>query len=442
MAVDTAIDTKVDSLRAQLPAVLAQGYFNTGSNGPMPIVAYEAADRGARRELEQGRITPGAYEGNRDRNREVAALAAGIFGAGPDEIALTHSTSEGLCTALMGLTWQPGDEVVTTLQEHPGLLNPLALLAHRHQVVTRYAAIGDGGGDVVAAIAAKITSRTRVIALSHVLWSTGRRRFRCATSRSSRGQRGLMVVVDGAQSAGQVPVDLHALGIDAYAMAGQKWLCGPEGTGLLYVRRDRFADIAPTYVRYGQFEPSGYFMPAEGPMRYEIGEFYNPAMAAQEAALRWLRDEVGFDWAYDRIAALGTDFRRRLSEDRRCLDRHTGGPMAGLVNFNIAGLPPQEVTAQLYERGYTIRYVETAPCTVSARASIGWWNTERGSGRFAGRSRIWPKGLGEGFDPADNVERWPAGYPLRPRGDDRRRWSVRRNQLPARRHVLDIADGL
>ena len=123
-----------------------------------------------------------------------------------------------------------------------------------------------------------------------------------------------MVIVDGAQSAGQVPVDLHALGVDVYAMAGQKWLCGPEATGLLYVRRDRFADIAPTYVRYGQFEPSGYFIPAAGAKRYEIGEFYSPAIAAQEAALTWLRDDVGLDWAYERIAELGAEFRRRLSQ--------------------------------------------------------------------------------------------------------------------------------
>jgi L-cysteine/cystine lyase len=186
----------------------------------------------------------------------------------------------------------------------------------------------------------------------------------------------LMVIVDGAQSAGQVPVDLHAMGIDAYAMAGQKWLCGPEGTGLLYVRRDRFADIAPTYARYGQFEPSGYFIPGEGARRYEIGEFYRPAIAAQEAALRWLRDEVGLDWAYDRIATLGADFRRRLTSIGGVTVITPSEPVAGLVNFTVAGLSPQEVTAQLYERGYTIRYVDYAPCTVSARASVGWWNTE------------------------------------------------------------------
>ncbi len=135
---------------------------------------------------------------------------------------------EGLGTALMGMTWSPGDEIITTFEEHPGLLLPLALLARRFGVVTRYADIGDGASGVVEALADRITSRTRVIALSHVLWSTGAVLPLREISELAR-QHELMVVVDGAQSAGQVPVDLHAMGIDAYAMAGQKWLCGPEG---------------------------------------------------------------------------------------------------------------------------------------------------------------------------------------------------------------------
>ena len=396
MAVVMASEAKVEALRAQLPAVQTTGYFNTGSNGPIPVVAYEAADATARRELEQGRIVPGVYEENRERNRRFAALAAAIFGADADEIALTHSATEGLGMALMGMTWSPGDEVITTFEEHPGLLLPLALLARRFGVVTRYADIGDGSSGVVETLADRITSRTRVIAVSHVLWSTGAVLPLREISELAQ-QHELMVVVDGAQSAGQVPVDLHAMGIDAYSMAGQKWLCGPEGTGLLYVRRDRFADIAPTYARYGQFEPSGYFIPAEGAKRYEIGEFYSPALAAQEAALRWLRDEVDLAWAFDRIATLGAEFRRRLTSIDGVKVATPSEPMAGLVNFTIAGLSSQDVTSQLYERGYTIRYVETALCTVSARASIGWWNTEEEvAGLAAAVADLADRGTGEG----------------------------------------------
>ena len=101
----------------------------------------------------RGRIVPGAYVENRERNRRFAAMAAEIFGADGDEIALTHSATEGLGTALMGMTWSPGDEIITTFEEHPGLLLPLALLARRFGVVTRYADIGDGSSGVVEALA-------------------------------------------------------------------------------------------------------------------------------------------------------------------------------------------------------------------------------------------------------------------------------------------------
>jgi L-cysteine/cystine lyase len=397
MVTETLTEPRVATLRAQLPAVHTTGYFNTGSYGPIPTVVYDAAAEVARREYEQGRIAPGGYEANRARNREVAALAAGIFDADPDEIALTHSTSEGLGIALMGIAWQPGDEVVTTSEEHPGLLKPLALLAHRSGVVSRYAPIGDGSGDVVGAIARQITPRTRVIALSHLLWSTGAVLPLRQISDLASGA-GAMVIVDGAQSAGQIPVALHALGVDAYAMAGQKWLCGMESTGLLYVRRDRFPDIAPTYVRYGEFDTSGYFIPAAGAQRYEMGEFNGPAIAGQAAALTWLRDDVGQAWAYDRIAALGKDFRDRLVAIDVVTVVTPSESGAGLVNFNVAGMRPQDVAAGLLERGYTIRYVDTRPCSVSARASIGWWNTEEEVAGLAGAIAAVAAAAGTGRD--------------------------------------------
>jgi len=370
-----AIDPKVETLRAQLPAVLGTAYFNAGSNGPIPRVAIDALVAAARAECEVGRIVPGAYEGNRGRNRRVAALIAELFNADASEIALTHSTAEGLSTALNGIAWRPGDEIVTTNLEHPGLTVPLCLLAHRYGVVIRYADIGHGGGDVVGAIAERMTARTRVVALSSLMWSSGAV-VPLAEVTAEAHRRGAMVIVDGAQSGGQVPIDLHGLGVDAYAVSGQKWLCGPEATGALYVRRDRLADIAPTYLRYAQFDLSGYLIPVEGAMRYEIGEFYGPSILALEAALIWLRDEVGFDWAYERSVTLGRRCWDGLSEVPGVTVTTPRERMAGLVCFAVEGMPPQDLAAKLYERGMTIRYVALAPGPTVARVATGWWNTE------------------------------------------------------------------
>lgn len=375
MVVDVAVEPKVERLREQLPAVRATGYFNAGSNGPMPAIAVDALHAAFEREVAEGRIVPGTYERNRARNRERAALAAELFGADADEIALSHSSGEGISTVLMGLRWAAGDEVVTTTLEHPSLLNPLFLLAHRFGVVPRIVEIGDGGGDVVGALAEAIGRRTRLLALSHLMWASGAVVPLRQIAEVAR-ERGVFLLVDGAQSAGQIPIDLHGLGVDAYATSGQKWLCGPEGTGFLYLRRDRFADVAPTYLRYATFDPSGYVLPHPSAQRYEIGEFFAPALAAQEAALRWLRDEVGLAWAYGRIADLGRRAHAGLSAVPGLSVLTPAHRMAGLVNFATPLLRPQEIAQRLHDRGFTIRYVDARPCPISARASVGWWNTE------------------------------------------------------------------
>lgn len=375
-AVSTTPDTKkVKRLRSQLPAVTTTGYFNSGTNGPLPMAAHDTLYEAAKKECEVGRIVPGVYEGGWKRNQRVRVLLAEMMGADASEIALTHSTSEGISTALNGLTWERGDEVITTNLEHPGLMTPLSLLAHRWGITIKVVDIGDGGGDVAGALESAISSRTRAIAFSHVMWSSGAvidlREIADLTRKHN-----VVTVVDAAQAAGQVPIDLHAFGIDAYAMPGQKWLCGPEASGALYVRSDSIRLIQPSHLRYAQTDGTGFLIPAAGANRYEIGEFYGPAVLAQEAVLTWLRDEVGMEWAYARIAALGQrcyDALNKVGGVTMATPKHR---MAGLVCFKVDGMTPQQVTAKLYERDLTIRYVAYPPGPVIARVSTGWWNTE------------------------------------------------------------------
>jgi L-cysteine/cystine lyase len=382
VATKVAAEREVERVRDQLPAVRTTGYFNAGTNGPLPRVAQEALVEASTAEFEFGRIVPGVYERNGIRNRRVAGLLAEIAGADADEIALTHSTTEGIGCVLMGFAWQPGDEIVTTNLEHPGLLAPLALMSRRAGTITRFARLGCGEGDVVGQIAAAMSPRTRMIAISHLHWSSGAVMPLADIAALAR-ERNAFLLVDGAQSTGQISIDLRALGVDAYAMPGQKWLCGPEGTGALFIRRDRLADVAPSYLRYAEWQESGYVLPKPGAQRYEIGEFNGPTMVAFDATLAWLRDEVGLDWAYARSAALGARFWDALSQIDGVRLLTPRERMAGLVNFDVAGLQPQAVSDALFERGMTIRYVVTPPCPSSARASIAWWNTEEEVDRLA-----------------------------------------------------------
>ena len=375
MVAAVEIDPKVAEVRAQLPVTAQTIYCNTGWFGPLPTVVTETLKRAAGDDCDYGRVRPGSWETARDRNARIRGLVAELFGADADEIALTHSSTEGINAVLAGLRWAPGDEIVTTNLEHPGLLVPLTLIAHRYGVIVRVADIGHGGGDVVGQIAAKITPRTRVLALSHVFWSSGA--FLPLEEVAALAHRHhVFCLIDAAQGAGQVPVNLHESGVDAYAMSGQKWLCGPEGTGALYVRRDRLADVSPTYIRYAQVDGNGYLIPAPGAARYELGEFLAPALLAQEAGLRWLRDEVGFDWMHARIREVGQRCAGGLAAIEGVTVTSPRHRMAGLVCFTVDGVAPPEVAAALYERGINIRYVVYPPNPAVARVSCGWWNTD------------------------------------------------------------------
>src|SRR5262249_21360293 len=148
--------------------------------------------------------------------------------------------------------------------------------------------------------------RTRLLALSHVSYATGAVAPLRALVKMAH-ERGIAVLVDGAQSFCSIPLDLAASGVDFYAVTGQKWLCGPEGTGALYVRRAALARLTPTVV--GLFmakdsPPEGYFLPYPGARRLEGGTRYLPAVSGQVNALERWRDEIGPDWAYARIQRL------------------------------------------------------------------------------------------------------------------------------------------
>jgi L-cysteine/cystine lyase len=370
-----AMDAKLAGLRDQLPAVERTAYLNAGTNGPLPVVAHEALVAASQSELEWGRIGPGISEGATADRKRLRAQIAAIFGADADEIALMRSTTEGLNVAIFGLDWQRGDEVITANLEHGGLFSPLGLLAHRHGVAIRTVDLGYGDGDVVAQLAAAITPRTRVIAISHLQWSSGAIMPLRELAAEAR-HRGIVTIVDAAQAAGQIPVDLHDLGVDAYALSGQKWLCGPGGSGALYVRRESLALTRPTYIRYGGFDPTGFVLPRAGAERYEMGEIYNPATRAQAAALRWLVDEVGLDWAYRRIASLGKRCWEGLREVPGVSVITPADRMAGIVCFNVGGWPAKAVADALGQRGFIIRHVDQPPCPVSVRVSTGWWNSE------------------------------------------------------------------
>ncbi len=211
---------ELPGLRAEFPVFERLAYLNAGTDGPLPARAVQAAAAELEREAADGRTTA-HFERRAELSGELRALYAAALGCETTDLALTTSTSEGLAQVIGGLELGRGDEIVTSDEEHPGLQG--ALVAARELKGVSIEAVP------FAEVANAVGPRTRLVACSHVGWMSG------SLAPAALAEVDVPVLLDGAQGVGAVPVDVTALGCDAYAGAGQKWLCGPDGTGMLYV---------------------------------------------------------------------------------------------------------------------------------------------------------------------------------------------------------------
>ena len=231
---------KLAAVREALPALGAGIYLNTGSVGPIPVESAAAVEEVAGWELRTGRAHPDYFEIFLERMAEARAGIAAIIGADVDSIAITHATTDGMNIATWAVDWRSGDRAVTTNHEHAGGLGPLVAIRDRFGVELAFADIGDGGDDerTVAAFDAAIRPGTKLVSLSHVLWTTGAR-LPVDRIAAIAHERGALVVIDGAQAVGAIPVAVEETGADFYAVAGREVAARPGGHGRAVGRPER-----------------------------------------------------------------------------------------------------------------------------------------------------------------------------------------------------------
>lgn len=365
-------------IRDEFPAVQRMAYLNTGSYGPLSRVAARTIEEANQQQLTEGRLGSDIGEANQAMAMELRGCFARLLGCTADEIALTHHTTDGMNIATWGVPYQPGDEIVTTSWEHPGGLLPVYAVARRFNLTVRTVplSLDDDDASILQKFKRAIGPRTRLVSVAHVSWKTGTVLPIAEIADLVHQHRGLLAV-DGAQSGGAISLNMPALDVDFYAIPGQKWLCGPEGTGALYVNRERLRDLRQTFVGYPSlrdaeaFDESGVFLPSPGAVRYEVGTVYRPATAGLWAGLQWM-EELGFDWIYDRTQSITRHTRAVLSAipGVRVVQTPTH---AGLTSFVIDGTDPVAIVDQLAERGVYIRSVSNPDLL---RASTHFFNDE------------------------------------------------------------------
>jgi L-cysteine/cystine lyase len=342
------------AFRSEFPVLERLAYLNAGTDGPVPAAAVRAARAALDDELTTGRWTP-HFEARQDLLARLRAAYARLVGATEADIALATSTSEGIGTVLAGMDLGPGDEIVTSDQEHPGLLGPLRAARDRGATI-RMVALRD--------VADAVGPDTRLVACSHVSWIGGE------VAPAALAEVAVPVILDGAQGAGAVPLDMAALGCVAYAAAGQKWLCGADGTGLLYLStafRDALRVPAPSYMSFASSPPG-----LDTPLRDEARRFDMPALSREVVAFSLAALEVleraGMDAVHARARELAARLAERLTERGR-----TVAPRADTTLVSWEERDPLAARTALGEAGVIVRDLPGRPYL---RASVGAWNDE------------------------------------------------------------------
>jgi len=352
-----------EEAREQFPVLERFAYLNAGTMGPLSRAAADAIAERSRADLEEGRGGKPYFEQMLALRQGVRERIAALLGAAPEHVALTMSTTDSIHVVLAGLELEADDEVVTTDAEHPGLLLPLNATGAR-VVVAEVAE--HPPAEARERILARVTERTRLLALSHVLWTTGN----VVPVDDLKEETGLPILVDGAQSAGAIPVEIGNL--DYYTVSCQKWPCGPDPLGGLYVADPETLRVGlPTYFAQQSIEPDGSYVPRKGAERFDSGWLSLPSLAGLIAAM-----DLAPDWRFERAAEIAALCRVVLDERFEVV---TGPGQATLVTFRPEG-DPAELSAQAYERGVVIRDL---PGTGWLRASCGYWTNEDDVERLA-----------------------------------------------------------
>jgi L-cysteine/cystine lyase len=341
-----------DSIRATRDVI----YMNTGFTGPSPEPVLERMREVFEREATVG---PASVEGLAQSRRiaeEARETAAAMFKADVDEVTITHGTTEGLHVVIYGMRWQPGDEFVTCSLEHPALATPAGVLEERYGVTVKRVEVEACAGkeESLAAFRAAITPKTKLVATSHVQYSCGLKLPVKEIIRAAH-EAGALVALDGAQTGGQLDLDVRDLDVDFYSISGQKWVLGPNGTGALFARREHIRKLEPIFNTNALADARGALGDAPGApnpwMRFRIAS-QSPALTAGFTTAMRLLQDIGMGEVEAHCKNLGDRMRAGIAGIPGC---YLTGPVedemtCGLTSVAVDGWEPRQVVDALWER--------------------------------------------------------------------------------------------
>ena len=390
-----------DKHRQQFPALANKAYFNYGGQGPLPEPALEAIYAAYKR-VQLGGPFSGeigawvAQEAMLTRRAIASELAVP-----PETIALTEDVTVGCNIALWGIDWHPGDHLLLSDCEHPGIVASVMELQRRFNLEVSVCPLAAtlNEGDAVAVIANYLQPNTRLLVISHILWNTGQvlplaeivkvcHEFPQTPDLPVNNHK-IRVLVDAAQSVGVLPLNLIESGVDFYAFTGHKWWCGPEGLGGLYVSADALADLHPVFIGWRGIVTDANAKPIglkPGAQRYEIATSAYPLYAGLRSAIALQHTWGTIEERYAEICRLSKYLWERLSELSHVECLRTSAPEAGLVSFRVTnGMPHKKLVDLLEKQGIMVRTILNPDCV---RACVHYFTTEAEIDKLVGAIAI------------------------------------------------------
>ena len=342
----------LSELRSLMPVATNWAYFDHAAVAPLPeptrrAMAEQVADVAA-----NGDVNWLRWRKNVERVRDLGAT---LIGADRDEIAVVRNTTEGIGLVAEGFPWQPGDNVVVPSGEFPSNLLPWKHLASRG-VEVRVVETVDERLDL-AALNAACDARTRIVTASWVGYATGYRSDPAALAAIAH-RHGAYFFLDAIQGLGAFNLDVSC-GIDFLAADGHKWLLGPEGAGLFYVRRELLNLLRPLLIGWNSVATAGDFGAADGRLkdsaaRYEGGT-YNMAGIAGLAESLELLTRVGRSLAGHLLETTELLCEQLRSAGAKIASDRGAGQASGIVAFTVPGRAPAEVRDHLLQAGVVVR---------------------------------------------------------------------------------------
>lgn len=358
-----------EKYRKQFPVTERLIYLNHAAVTPLCRPATEAMKRLAEDACLFGSSHYGdwlqAYDGLR-------VATAKLISSSADEIALVKNTSEGIAIVATGIKWRPGDRVVAFTEEFPANYYPWQRLA-RHGVDVRWLSIYAPLDEIATAV-----KGARLLAISFVNYLSGYRVDLEAIGRVCR-ENGCFFFVDAIQGMGVLPIDVEACHIDGLAADGHKWMLGPEGHGVLYVRRERLDEIEP--IEFGWTNPANFNDYASRDMtlrssaaRYECGTLNTIGCFGHRAAIELLL-EVGIEQIAPVVLALAEQIERGVrNKGYEVMVERTPETGSGIVSFRHPSIDSRQIVSDLKQSGIAAAprqgWVRTSPHFYISPASI------------------------------------------------------------------------